>query len=113
MRAKRMAKLVVTHDNETTVGWFQSRPGEGTTRTAEQVAREIKFALDYMGTDGHEIHWDMIRLALASVADVAMVPIQDILGLGSEARMNLPGTSTGNWTWRFTPKLLSRAIGGR
>jgi 4-alpha-glucanotransferase len=95
-----------THDNDTTRGWFDSRAGQGTTRTAEQIAREQAFALSYLGTDGAEIHWDMIRLALASVADTAVVPLQDVLGLGADARMNLPGTSQGNWRWRFADDML-------
>lgn len=89
-----------THDNDTTVGWFNSRAGVGTTRTPRQIAEERARVLKYIGTDGREIHWDMIRLALASVADTAVVPLQDVLGLGTEARMNLPGSAAGNWRWR-------------
>jgi len=96
-----------THDNDTTVGWFRSRAGAGTTRTAQQIADERAFALAYLGTDGTEIDGDMIRLAFASVADTAIIPLQDVLGLGTEARMNLPGTSQGNWRWRFTEELLT------
>jgi len=92
-----------THDNDTTVGWFRSEVGAGTTRTAEQIAREREFALRYLRSDGREIHWDMIRLALASVARLAVFPMQDVLGLGTEARMNLPSTSRGNWRWRMRP----------
>jgi 4-alpha-glucanotransferase len=91
-----------THDNDTTVGWFHGSEG-ATTQSAEQQARERAFVLRYVGTSGAEIHWDLIRLALASVADTAVVPLQDVLGLGSEARMNVPGRPTGNWTWRFLP----------
>ncbi|HTI51272.1 MAG TPA: 4-alpha-glucanotransferase [Planctomycetaceae bacterium] len=94
-----------THDNDTTAGWFHSRAGEGTTRTAAQIARERETTLRYLGTDGHDISWDLIRLALASVADTAIVPMQDILGLGTSARMNLPGTAAGNWRWRLTADL--------
>jgi 4-alpha-glucanotransferase len=90
-----------THDNNTTVGWFSSETGTDTTRTDEQIAREMAFTLDYLGTQGHEIHWDMIRAAWGSVADIAIAPLQDVLGLGAEARMNLPGSAVGNWTWRF------------
>jgi 4-alpha-glucanotransferase len=90
-----------THDNDTTAGWFHSQAGDGTTRTAAQISRERETTLRYLGTDGHEIAWDLIRLALASVADTAIVPIQDILGLGTGARMNLPGTAVGNWRWRL------------
>lgn len=102
-----------THDNDTTVGWFQSEAGSGTTRSAEQIARECEHTLRYLNTDGREIHWDMIRLAMASVARLAVFPMQDVLGLGTEARMNLPGSTTGNWRWRmpggsFTPQHESR-----
>lgn len=96
-----------THDNDTTVGWFHSRPGIGTTRKAAQITAERAFALKYLGTDGRDIHWDMTRLALASVADTAIVPVQDVLGLGTEARMNLPGSAVGNWRWRFTEDQLT------
>jgi len=94
-----------THDNDTTAGWFRSQAGEGSTRTAKQVERERNTALRYLGTDGREIQWDMIRLALASVADTAIVPLQDVLGLGNEARMNLPGTASGNWRWRCAAEI--------
>ncbi len=98
-----------THDNDTAVGWFNSEPGEGTTRTLREIEEERAFTLRYLGTDGHQIHWDLIRLALSSVADTAIVPMQDILGLGTEARMNLPGTASGNWGWRFSWNLLDAA----
>ena len=55
----------------------------------------------YLNTTGDEIHWDMIRLAFSSVADTAIIPLQDILGLDSRARMNIPGKAEGNWRWRF------------
>jgi 4-alpha-glucanotransferase len=90
-----------THDNDTTVGWFNSVAGEGSTRTAEQIERERKFCMDYLNTDGKEIHWDLIRGVLASVANTAIVPLQDLLGLGTEARMNLPNSTEGNWAWRY------------
>lgn len=99
-----------THDNDTTVGWFQSRAGAGTTRTAAQIAEERALTLKYLGTDGRQIHWDMIRLAFASVADTAIVPMQDVLGLGTEARMNLPGSASGNWRWRFTEERLTSEL---
>ena len=86
-----------THDNDTTVGWFNSVAGEGSTRTAAQINSERKFCLKYLNTDGHEIEWDLIRSVLASVANTAVVPLQDVLGLGTEARMNLPNSTKGNW----------------
>ena len=56
----------------------------------------------YLAADGSEMHWTLIRAALASVADTAIIPLQDVLGLGSEARMNLPGRESGNWEFRFS-----------
>jgi 4-alpha-glucanotransferase len=99
-----------THDNDTIVGWFRSEVGEGSTRTAEEIEAERAFTLRYLCTDGREIHWDMIRLALASVSKTAIFPLQDVLGLGSAARMNLPGTSTENWRWRFQWEALTPEI---
>jgi len=89
-----------THDNDTTVGWFNSIAGAGSTRSAEQIAVERDLCLKYLNTDGTEIHWDFIRAVLASVADTAILPLQDLLGLGTEARMNLPNSTQGNWMWR-------------
>jgi 4-alpha-glucanotransferase len=91
-----------THDNDTTVGWWQST-GEGdSTRSAADVEAEKAFARRYLNTDGHEIHWTLIRAALASVSDTAIIPMQDVLGLGSDHRMNLPGRTSGNWRFRFS-----------
>jgi 4-alpha-glucanotransferase len=102
-----------THDNNTTIGWFKGSDVEDSTQSKRERERERQSALKYAGTDGHEINWDFIRLALMSVADTAIIPMQDILGLGSEARMNLPGTTSGNWCWRFTSDMLTDAIKGR
>jgi len=89
-----------THDNDTTRGWFTSTE-IATTQSFEDVRAERAFALRYANSTGDEIHWDMIRLAFASVADTAIIPLQDILGLDSRARMNFPGKADGNWRWRF------------
>ena len=78
-----------THDNDTTRGWW-----DGTD--AATRAR----ALDYLGTDGREIEWDLIRSASTSVAERVVVPLPAVFGLGNEARMNTPGKDRGNWTWR-------------
>jgi 4-alpha-glucanotransferase len=102
-----------THDNDTTVGWFQSRAGDGTTRNADSIEREREAALAYLGTDGADVAWDMLRLAWASVADTALAPVQDVLALGSKARLNLPGTSHGNWGWRVLPDQLTPALEAR
>jgi len=102
-----------THDNDTAVGWFNSVAGEGSTRDAKQIEQERNFCLEYLDTDGREIHWDFIRTVFASVADTAIVPLQDLLGLGSEARMNLPNTTSGNWSWRFRRGVLTDDLSNR
>lgn len=79
-----------THDNDTTRGWWDTA-----------TERERQHVRDYLGVDGHDIHWDLIRAACASVADTAIHPMQDILGLGTEHRMNYPGKSEGYWEWRL------------
>ena len=86
-----------THDNDTTVGWFQSGAADHERRNAES----------YLGRCEDGIHWAFIRAALSSVADLALIPLQDVLGLGSEARMNTPSLDGGNWKWRFTPEQLT------
>jgi 4-alpha-glucanotransferase len=88
-RHHRERQLVYTgtHDNDTAVGWYRSRP----------VA----------GLDPDEPHWSLIELAYESRAAVAIVPAQDVLGLGSEARMNTPGSDQGNWSWRLRPRQLT------
>ncbi|NWG12305.1 MAG: 4-alpha-glucanotransferase [Acidobacteria bacterium] len=97
-----------THDNDTTLGWFNDQGNGNSTRSPEAIRAERDFVLRYLGTDGREIHWDFIRLAMSSVADVAVFPMQDVLGLGSEARMNLPASTENNWTWRFEEHMLRR-----
>ena len=104
---RNLAVYTGTHDNDTTVGWFNSVAGAGSTRTEAQISSEKNFCLEYLNSDGREIHWDFIRAALASVADTAIVPLQDLLGLGSEARMNLPNSTQGNWSWRFKQDALT------
>lgn len=102
-----------THDNDTTVGWFESVAGAGSTRTAKQIERERKFCMHYLNTGGAEIHWDFIRSVMASVANTAIVPLQDLLGLGTEARMNLPNSTQGNWAFRFDSASLTDETGAR
>ncbi len=82
-----------THDNDTTVGWFHSGAADHERRNAEA----------YLGRSEDGIHWAFIRAAQNSVADLALIPLQDVLGLSSEARMNTPSLHGGNWKWRFAP----------
>jgi len=102
------------HDNDTTVGWWNSSGASDSTRSAEDVRKEHDFARAYLNfQDDSEINWVMIRAVLASVANVAVVPMQDVLGLGTEARMNLPGTVSGNWKWRYRPGALTADLSTR
>jgi 4-alpha-glucanotransferase len=102
------------HDNDTTVGWWNSSGALDSTRSAEDVLKERAFARDYLDLrDDREIHWTMIRAVLASIANIAIVPLQDVLGLGAEARMNLPGTLGGNWKWRCRPGVLTKDLSAR
>ena len=91
-----------THDNDTAVGWYD-RVEDG----------ERSFARRYLGTSGENIAWDLIRAAWSSVAVFALAPLQDLLELGNEARMNYPGSEQGNWTWRYEADALSADLGDR
>jgi 4-alpha-glucanotransferase len=102
-----------THDNDTVVGWWNGKAGAGSIRTAADVAKEMEFARRYLNADGSEIHWVMIRTLMASVASTVLFPLQDVLGVGREGRMNLPGTSSGNWRWRFRQGELTSAMSAR
>ncbi len=95
-----------THDNDTMLGWARGAAGDS-TRSAEDVARERRYAEAYLGASGDDLAWGAIRAVLASVADTAIIPVQDVLGLGSEARMNVPGRASGNWRWRMAPDALT------
>ena len=98
-----------THDNDTTVGWWSGGIGHS-TRSDTERENEREAARRYLDLDGRDVHWQFIRAVLASVADKAIIPVQDLLGLGSDARMNQPGTATGNWRWRLVPGQLTRDI---
>ena len=89
-----------THDNDTMVGWAHGAIGDS-TRTIDEVAHERRYAEAYLASGSEALHWSAIRAVVASVADTAIVPVQDVLGLGSEARMNVPGRASGNWRWRM------------
>ena len=102
-----------THDNDTAVGWWSSDGTSDSTRTREDIRREREFARKYLATDGREVHWVFIRALMASVADTVLFPLQDVLGLGSEARMNTPAVPSGNWRWRYRAEMLTEEIAGR
>ena len=108
-----MVAYTGTHDNDTVVGWWNSKPGAGSIRTEADVEKEMAYARRYLNTDGHDINMVMIRTLMASVADTVLFPLQDVLGVGSEGRMNLPGSSSGNWRWRFRSEALRADIASR
>ncbi|MCO6436594.1 MAG: 4-alpha-glucanotransferase [Phycisphaerae bacterium] len=110
---KKCAAYTATHDHNTTAGWFTAEPGSQTTQTPQEIEAERRLAMEYVGSDGHEIHWDFIRLVLASVANTAIVPMQDLLGLGTESRMNRPGSASGNWEWRLHAGAVTSEVSDR
>ncbi len=98
------------HDNDTTLGWWRSAGVGESTRTEDEIREEHDFTRTYLGFQNDEVNWVFIRAVLASVANTAMVPLQDVLGLGSGARMNLPGTVSGNWKWRYMRDSLTKDL---
>ncbi|MEH2406930.1 4-alpha-glucanotransferase [Nostoc sp.] len=92
-----------THDNDTTLGWFDT--------ASDQEKQNLLLYLGSISPEG--IHWDLIRLALSSIANQAIIPLQDILGLGNQARMNFPSIPEGNWEWRYQPAALTQELGDR
>jgi 4-alpha-glucanotransferase len=102
-----------THDCDTTVGWWTSSGRGESTRTEEEIRKEREYTRRYLNLNGQEIHWAFIRALMASVADTVVFPLQDVLGLGTEARMNLPGTPSGNWRWRVASSALTPALSRR
>jgi 4-alpha-glucanotransferase len=88
-----------THDNNTVRGWFK--------REAKPAERKRVFRIIGRKVSKKDIHWEFIRLAMQSVAKTAIIPMQDVLGLGEKARMNLPATGKGNWEWRLLPSQLT------
>ncbi len=94
-----------THDNNTVQGWFR---GEASTKDKERL-------FSYIGreVDEEHIHWELIRLAMGSVANIVIIPMQDILGLGEESKMNLPATADGNWQWRLNPKQITPSLSNK
>jgi 4-alpha-glucanotransferase len=89
-----------THDNDTVLGWWQSAASE----------HERRHALSYLGPAEDGINWAFIRAAQSSIANLCVIPLQDVLGLGSEARMNTPSQNNGNWRWRYQRGMLTQQL---
>ena len=90
-----------THDNNTAVGWYLD------PKVPEYAKARLR---RYANSDGSRIHWDFLRLAYSSVARSAIMPMQDVLGFGSDCRMNTPGTSKGNWRWRLAERFITQEV---
>ena len=100
---RNLAAYTGTHDNNTTLGWFLEDANDG----------ERELVRNYTGGDGSDVSWDLIRLVMASVADLAVVPHQDLANLGADCRMNTPAVADGNWTFRLMPWMLDQDIRDR
>jgi len=91
-----------THDNNTIRGWFEN-----------EITQDVKNKFfQYLGRDVsvHDVHWELIRLAMMSVANMVIFPMQDVLGLGEEDRMNRPSTAKGNWEWKLLPEQITPSL---
>ncbi len=97
-----------THDNDTTIGWFHGSPGD--IRSGEEIKRARKAVLEITGGTPETIHIDLIKAAFSTDAKLAIAPMQDYLGLGSEARLNTPGKPGGNWRWRVLDTQLTLKV---
>jgi 4-alpha-glucanotransferase len=105
---RNCATYTGTHDSDTAVGWFKDQFDK-----QGNISPYGEYCLKYLNSDGAEINWDFIRVLSASVADTVIILAQDLLGLGNEARMNLPATLDGNWKWRLQPGELTDEIADR
>ena len=110
---RELVSFTGTHDNDTTLGWWQSLQRAARAHRNGSERATLHRVKNYFQTDGREIHWRFIQAVLTSVATIAVIPLQDVLGLGTEARMNLPGRSRGNWRWRFPRDQISQHIAQR
>lgn len=102
-----------THDMNTIVGWFKNLPRQGSRHRGADGLLDRERALRYAGTDGTQIHWEMIRLLYMSVANAVIVQMQDVLGLDERSRTNVPGKPSGNWVWRMKRGALSATLADR
>ena len=101
-----------TADNDTTIGWWKAQGGSTQDKKAVKEARA--YAKQYLDTTGKDIEWVCIRAVMASAADTAIFPLQDVFSLDADARMNLPGSFGGNnWRWRYTTDQLTDALAER
>jgi 4-alpha-glucanotransferase len=110
---RELVSFTGTHDNDTTHGWWTKLKRDAQNPSNTQAKAEVDRVKSYLQTDGQEISWPFIQAIMTSVAQIALIPMQDVLNLGSAARMNVPGRAKGNWDWRcqskeITPALIAR-----
>ena len=109
--SENMVVYTGTHDNDTIVGRFSKvKANSHSVHLDAEIKSERERALTFFNSDGSDIHWDFIKLALDSEARTAIIPLQDILGLGTDSRMNVPGTIGHNWEWRYSDDLMRQDI---
>jgi 4-alpha-glucanotransferase len=111
--ARDLVAFTGTHDNDTTLGWWNALRRSAGRRGHSAERATLNRVKSYLQNNGREIHWSFIQAILTSVADIAIVPMQDHLGLGSEARMNQPGRAEGSWRWRLQNKQLNQVLSER
>jgi 4-alpha-glucanotransferase len=99
-----------THDNNTSKGWWNDLRSAASSASGSQARLEMARAKAFLQTDGKDISWRFIQAAMSSVAAISIVPLQDVLALGSNARMNVPGRAKGQWGWRFSEKNITQEI---
>ncbi len=107
---REMVTFTGTHDNDTTRGWWTALRHSAQSRPRSAERAKLGRVRSYLQLDGREIHWSFMQAILTSVAEIAVIPLQDLLGLGSETRMNVPGRAKGNWGWRFEKRQLTKSL---
>jgi len=99
-----------THDNNTTRGWWTDLKRASRVHPRSEARAQIDRIRSYLQTDGHEICWSCTQAVMTSIAQISLVPMQDILGLGGIARMNVPGRASGNWRWRYASDAITSGL---
>ena len=102
-----------THDNDTTRGWWTKLKSAARNHSNSQAKAEVERVKSYLQTDGREISWSFIQATMTSVAQISLIPLQDVLNLGTASRMNIPGRAKGNWGWRYSSKAINSALAAR
>jgi 4-alpha-glucanotransferase len=100
-----------THDNDTTRGWWMKL--KLAAQNHSKAKAEVERVKSYLQTDARDISWSFIQAIMTSVAQICLIPLQDVLDLGTEARMNVPGRAKGNWDWRYSSNAITSKLTSR